>query len=101
MIVAVRGRPCFANSCRISHFGINPVRGGRPPSDNSTRAVVAVKIGLFDQTIARVPIFVADETFRVRKAADVIKIYVSTARRVSWGAYWRTMIIQPMWAIEE
>lgn len=81
--MAVRGRLCFANSCRISHFGIKPVSGGSPPSDSNTRAVVVVKIGLFDQTTARVLTFVVDETFRVRNAADVIKIYVNRARRVS------------------
>jgi hypothetical protein len=83
----MRGRSCFANSCRINHFGIKPVSGGRPPSDSNTKAVVVVKIGLFDQTVARVPIFVADEAFKVRNAADVIQIYVSSARRVSCGAY--------------
>lgn len=95
------GRFCFASSCRISHFGINPVSGGKPPSDSSTRAVVVVRTGLFDQTIERVLIFVTDDVFRVRNAADVIKMYVPRARRVSCGAYWRMMIIQPMCAIEE
>lgn len=99
--MAAAGRFCFANSCRISHFGMNPVSGGRPPSDNSTRAVVVVRIGLFDQTIERVLIFVADDVFRVRNAADVIKMYVPRATRVSCGAYWRIIIIQPMCAIEE
>ncbi len=87
MIVAVMGRLCFANSCRISHFGINPVNGGKPPSDSSSRAVVAVRVGLFDQVIVRVLIFVADDVFRVRNAADVMKIYVPRATRVSCGAY--------------
>lgn len=94
--MAVRGRLCFASSCKISHLGINPVSGGSPPNDNSTRAVVVVKIGLFDHTTARVLIFVADEIFRVRNAADVMKMYIRSARRVSWGAYWRTIIIQPI-----
>lgn len=99
--MAVMGRFCFASSCRINHFGINPVSGGRPPSDNNTKAVVVVRTGLFDQTIERVLIFVADDVFRVRNAADVMKMYVPRARRVSCGAYWRTIIIQPMCAIEE
>lgn len=87
MIVAVIGRFCFASSCRINHFGINPVSGGRPPSDSSTRAVVAVRVGAFDQIIVRVLIFVADDVFRVRNAADVMKIYIPRATRVSCGAY--------------
>lgn len=101
MTVAIRGRLCVASSCRINHFGINPVRGGRPPSDNITRAVVIVRVGFLDQTTASVLMFVAEETLRVRKAADVMKIYIISARRVSWGAYWRTISIQPMCAIEE
>ena len=72
--MAGRWRLCFVSSCKINHFGINPVKGGRPPSDNNTRAVVAVKIGPFDQAIAREVTFVIEETFRVIKAADVMKI---------------------------
>ena len=85
--VAIRGRFCLVSSCRINHFDMKPVRGGRPPRDNKTRAVVATKIGFFDQIAVRVLIFVADEIFRVRKAADVKKTYMSSARRVRWGAY--------------
>lgn len=43
---------------------------------------MVTRIGLLDHVVARVPIFVAVENFRVRKAADVMKIYVSSARRV-------------------
>lgn len=99
--MAISGRLWVANSCIINHFGINPVSGGRPPSDSNTRAVVIVRVGFLDHTIASVLIFVADEAFRARKAADVIKIYIIKARRVSWGAYCKIIIIQPMCAIEE
>lgn len=99
--MAIRGRSCFANSCRIIHFGINPVRGGRPPSESRTRAVVDASTGLFDQVVASVLILVASDIFRVRNVAEVIIIYVASAIRVSWGAYWTTIIIHPMWAIEE
>lgn len=99
--MAVRGRLCFVSSCKINHFGINPVSGGSPPSESSTRAVVAVRAGFLDHATARVLILVVDEIFRVRKAADVIMIYVNSASRVSWGAYCKTIIIQPIWAIEE
>lgn len=100
-MVAVRGRSCLASSCKINHFGMNPVRGGKPPRESRTRAVVVAKTGLFDQAIVRVLIFVADESFSAKNAAEVIKMYVPRARRVSWGAYCRTIIIHPMWAIEE
>lgn len=101
MIVAIMGRSCFVSSCKINHFGINPVSGGRPPSDNNTRAVVAVRMGLFDQVVASVLSLVVSNIFRVRNAAEVMIMYVPSAIRVSWGAYWITIIIHPMCAIEE
>lgn len=73
-IVAVRGRSCFVNSCRISHFGMKPVSGGRPPSESKRRAVVDTIVGAFGQVRARVLIFVADRSLRVKKAALVIII---------------------------
>lgn len=72
MIVAMRGRSCFVSSCKISHFGMKPVSGGRPPSESRTKAVVAVRIGLFDQVVASVLILVVKDILRVRNAADVI-----------------------------
>lgn len=99
--MATMGRSCFVSSCRIIHFGINPVSGGRPPNDNRTRAVVDVSAGLFDQVVASVLILVVIDIFRVINAAEVMMIYVTSARRVSCGAYWITIIIHPMWAIEE
>lgn len=74
MTVAVAGRPCFDNSCKINHLGINPVRGGRPARDRRTRAVVAERIGPFDQAVTRVLIFVVASALNVKNAADVIKI---------------------------
>lgn len=49
--------------------------------------MVVARVGFFDQIIVRVLIFVADDVFRVRNAADVMKMYVPRARRVSCGAY--------------
>lgn len=99
--MAMMGRSCFVSSCKIIHFGMNPVSGGRPPSESRTRAVVDVSTGLFDQVVVSVLIFVVSDIFRVRNAAEVMIIYVPSATRVSCGAYWITMIIHPMWAIEE
>lgn len=81
--MAMIGRSCFANSCKIIHFGINPVSGGRPPSDSRIRAVVDASTGLFDQVVASVLILVASDIFRVRNAAEVIAMYVPNAIRVS------------------
>lgn len=72
--MAVSGRAWAVSSCRISHLGMKPVRGGRPPKDSSARVVVIVMIGALVQLIARVLIFVVAITLNVRKAADVIMI---------------------------
>lgn len=68
----MRGSPCFVSSCKISHFGINPVKGGRPPNDSRTRAAVVVSVGVFVQARASVLIFVVIVALNVRKAADVM-----------------------------
>lgn len=101
MAVAVSGSSCFVISCKINHFGINPVNGGRPPNESRARAVVGARIGVFDHIVVRVLIFVADTIFSDRNVADVIRIYVPSASMVSWGAYCKIIIIQPMCAIEE
>lgn len=80
---------------------MKPVRGGRPPSDRSIRAEVAVMIGALDQERASVLIFVVIIVLNVRKAADVMMIYVDRVRAVSCGEYCKITIIQPRCAIEE
>jgi len=72
--VAVRGRPCLVSSWRISHFGAKPVRGGRPPSDRSTRGASAVRAGALAQEVASVLTLVESEVLNVRNAEDVIII---------------------------
>ncbi len=62
------------SSCRISHFGINPVSGGSPPRERRERAAVAVRMGTFDQLVASILIFVAEVILNVRKIAVVIKM---------------------------
>lgn len=74
MTVATIGKSCFANSCKINHLGMNPVRGGRPPSERRTRAVVVERRGLLGQVTARVLILVTANVFSVKNSADVIKI---------------------------
>lgn len=69
--MAVIGR-CIVSSCRISHFGIKPVSGGRPPRERSIRVVVEAIRGAFDQVCASVLIFVVARSLNVRKAVDVM-----------------------------
>lgn len=101
MDVATMGRSCFVSSCKISHFGMNPVSGGKPPNESRTRAAVDARTGFFGQAVARVLILVVANVFRVRNAAEVIIMYVPSASIVSCGVYWITMIIHPICAIEE
>lgn len=56
--MAVRGSSCLVSSCRISHFGAKPVRGGRPPSESRARGTMAVRAGAFAHEVARELIFV-------------------------------------------
>lgn len=72
--MAVSGSPCLVSSCRINHFGINPVSGGSPASDSIVAMLIAVRMGAFVQLIARVFIFVVDIVFSVMKAVYVIII---------------------------
>lgn len=95
------GSCCFAISCRINHLGINPVNGGRPPSERRVRAVVDTSIGAFDHIVVMVVIFVVDVIFSDRNAADVINKYMLRVSSVRWGAYCEIIIIHPIWAIEE
>lgn len=72
--MAVSGSPCLVSSCKISHFGMNPVSGGKPASDNIVTRFTVVMTGAFVQLVARILIFVADIVFSVMKAVYVMMI---------------------------
>lgn len=60
------------SSLIISHFGINPVSGGRPPSDIRIIIEVVSSVGLLVQVVPRsVMVFVAVK-ISVRNMAVVI-----------------------------
>lgn len=60
------------SSCKISHLGIKPERGGRPPRDSSTRAVNAARVGDLVHEVARVLMVRELLVFSVRNAEDVM-----------------------------
>lgn len=91
----------MVSSCRINHFGINPVSGGSPPNESKARVAVAVRMGVLAQLVANVLIFVALINLNVRKVAIVIMIYRHNVRMVSCGFSCTIMIIHPRWAIDE
>lgn len=99
--MAVGARSCLANSCKISHFGIKPVSGGRPPRDNNTRGAREVSAGAFAHEMARELMLVDLFNLNTRNVEDVIMMYVMRASRVREGENCRIRIIQPRWAIEE
>ncbi len=99
--MAVKARSCLASSWRISHFGIKPESGGRPPRERRRRGVRAVSAGVLAQVVARVLILVALFRWNTRNVEKVMIIYMKRVRRVRAGENCRTRIIQPRWAIEE
>lgn len=99
--MAVGASSCLANSSRISHLGMNPVRGGRPPKDKRTRGVMAARMGVFVHAVARELIVVVSFSLKTRNVVNVIRKYVMKVRRVREGENCRIKIIQPRCAIEE
>lgn len=71
-MVAVGARFCLASSCRISHFGMKPVSGGRPPSDRRIRGMREVRMGALVHDVARELIVVDLFSINTRKAEEVI-----------------------------
>lgn len=62
------------SSCRISHFGIKPVRGGSPPRDRSVRRMAVVMgADLFHRFVSDL-IFVTDAKLSMRNRVSVAMI---------------------------
>lgn len=71
-MVAVRARSCFVSSCRISHFGMKPISGGRPPRERRTKGVMAVMAGALAHEVARVLMSVEAFSLNTRNVEDVM-----------------------------
>lgn len=99
--MAAGASSCLVNSCRISHFGMNPVSGGSPPSDRSIRGAKAVSAGVFAQESASVLMLVDLFNLNARNIDRVIIRYIIKVSRVREGKKGRIRAIQPRWAIEE
>lgn len=70
--MAVGARSCLVNSCRMSHFGMNPVRGGRPPNDRRIRGIRDVRMGVLAHDVAKELIVVVLLDRKMRKEEEVI-----------------------------
>lgn len=88
-------------SCRINHFGKNPVSGGSPPSESSVREARAAMEGALVQAIASVLIFVVDINLNTKKVADVMIKYVIRTSIVNCWLNCEIITIHPRWAIDE
>lgn len=99
--MAVVARSCLVSSCKINHFGINPVSGGRPPRDKRIRGIKDVRAGAFVQEVARALMLVELLSLNTRNVENVIIRYVRRVRRVKEGENWIIRIIHPRCAIDE
>lgn len=62
----------FTSSCKMSHFGINPVSGGRLPSDiRVIMIIMVIGVDLFHR-LASDLILVTCAKFRVKKMVVVM-----------------------------
>lgn len=84
--MAVDARPWLVSSWRMSHLGIKPVRGGRPPKERKIRGARDMRAGAFVQEAARVLIVVALLSLKTRNVEKVIIKYVSNVSSVREGA---------------
>lgn len=64
---------------------MNPVSGGRPPSDRRTKGVRAVRAGALAQEVASMLILVDLLSLNTRNVERVITKYVSRVRSVREG----------------
>lgn len=67
----------------MSHFGIKPVSGGRPPSERRIRGVRAVSAGVFAHEVASILMFVDLFSLNTRNVEDVMIRYVIRVKSVS------------------
>lgn len=65
---------CFVKPSKISHLGVNPVRGGSPARENKAKIMAIINIGFFDQSKVRALIFIDGDSFRAKKAVMELKI---------------------------
>lgn len=80
---------------------MNPVRGGRPPSDSRTRGVREVSTGVLAHEMARVLMFVEVFSLKIKNVVVVKIRYVANVSSVRDGENWMINSIHPRWAIEE
>ena len=64
---------------------MNPVRGGRPPSERRIRGVKEVRMGALVHDVERVLMVVASLILKTRKVENVITRYVMSVKTTKSG----------------
>jgi len=79
-------RSCFVSSWRISHLGIKPERGGRPPRESRVIRVIIARRGdlVVDEEMEL--IFKELKILNKKKVVSVIIIYSPRLSKVRFGA---------------
>lgn len=57
---------------RMSHFGMNPVRGGRPARDRVVSSIISIRWGEVAHMVAMSLIVVVVDAFSMRKIGVVV-----------------------------
>lgn len=83
------------SSCRINHFGINPVNGGRPPSDIKRSIIRAVVGGDRVEDVVKSLIVFDDVRISIMKVVVVIKRYSARLSKAMFGFNAMIVVIHP------
>lgn len=78
---------CLVSSCRISHFGPKPAKGGSPARESMTKGARAVRAGNLDDAVASMLIEVVLLRLNKLKMAKVMITYIARVSMVRWGEY--------------
>jgi len=60
----------------VIHLGINPVSGGIPPSERSSKGITICIIGVNEFSLLNCLLFVCIELFIIIKIGEIIRLYI-------------------------
>lgn len=65
---------CLVSSCRINHFGINPVSGGRPASDIRVSIIRVFMVGSFVHEVIIIEILFVSRSLIIKNIVEVMMV---------------------------
>lgn len=98
---AVGVRFWVTSSFKISNFGMNPVRGGRPAVDRSRSANRVVVVGDVDQEVVMFCSVFVEVSSIIRIVGIIVMMYVKMLIIDAFGCKARIITVQPMFVIDE